>query len=603
MTGARERGKHMQTSPERAEQDRDECEHIAENQGETNLLPVIQENAATLNDLVDISCRKFRNLPAVGMALDEALTYKEMHERILAIAALLRRLGVKQGDRVALLGENSHHWGIVYLAVVRLGAITVPIFPDLPETDVRHILGEMRCDMIFLTQRQIEKIYDLKQQLRHVVTFDDYRDNTGLISLRTFSEFVAEALAEFGEQARDETLTFAKVEPDELAAILYTSGTSGFSKAVMLSHRNLCSNTYSAARVMRLIPDWVFLSVLPISHTYEFTAGFLLPLSQGCRIAYAGKTPTPAILQKICEKEQPHAMLVVPLIIEKIFKKRIIPAVEKSKLLSFFCRFNLSRKMIYRKIGAKLYAFFGNRLQIMGIGGAALNPDVEGFLRDAKFPFLVGYGLTEASPLLAGGPHGDATIQLGSTGKPVPGVEIRIDDPHPQSGIGEILARGSNIMRGYFNDPEATRDTLTEDGWLKTGDLGMFDTAGNLHIKGRSKSVIVLSNGENVYPEAIEHKLNAYPFVVESLVVEHLGLLEAWVYPDYELIDGKTAGQSRTQRHRYIAELFKEMRTAVNEQLSHSSRLARILERREPFVKTATHKIKRYLYSADNMQA
>jgi len=272
-------------------------------------------------------------------------------------------------------------------------------------------------------------------------------------------------------------------------------------------------------------------------------------------------------------------------------------------MLSFFCRFSVSRKMIYRKIGAKLYAFFGNRLEVMGIGGAALNPEVETFLRDAGFPFIVGYGLTEAAPLLAGGPHGDPTIQPGSTGKPVPNVEIRIDSPHPETGVGEVLARGDNVMQGYLNDPEATRETFTEDGWLKTGDLGLLDAAGNLHIKGRSKSVIVLSNGENVYPEAIEHKINAYPFVVESLVVENRGLLEAWVYPDYEFIDSKTAGQNRTQRHQYIAGLFEEMRTGLNEQLSTSSRLSRVLERREPFVKTATHKIKRYLYSADNMQA
>jgi len=596
-----EREKGMQTSPETTEQSRDENEGSIPGQFVMEHLPVIQENATTLNDLVDICCRKYRQLPAIGMALEEPLAYKVWHERILAIAALLRRLGVKPGDRVALLGENSHNWGTVYLAVVRLGASTVPIFPDLPEADVHHILGEMQCDFIFLTQRQIEKIYDFKQRLKHVVTFDDYRDDTGLIALRTFSDFLAEALAEFGEQARDETLEFPKVDADELAAILYTSGTSGFSKAVMLSHANLCANAYSASGVMHIAPGWVFLSVLPISHTYEFTVGFLLPILKGCRIAYAGKTPTPAILQKICEREQPHVMLVVPLIIEKIYKKRVAPAVEKSTFLTFFCRFSVSRKMIYRKIGAKLLAFFGNRLQVMGIGGAALNPEVETFLRDSGFPFIVGYGLTEAAPLLAGGPHGDPSVNPGSTGKPVPNVAIRINDPHPETGVGEVQAQGHNVMRGYYNDPEATRETFTEDGWLRTGDLGLIDAVGNLHIKGRSKSVIVLSNGENVYPEAIEHNINSYPFVVESLVVENRGLLEAWVYPDYEFVDSKTAGQSRTQRHQYISGLFEEMRTALNNQLSTSSRLSRVLERREPFVKTATHKIKRYLYSADNM--
>lgn len=591
----------MQTPAETTDRSKDEGSERIRDQEFADHLPVIQENAATLNDLIDISCRKYRHLPAVGMALEEPLSYKAFHERILALAAHLRSCGVTRGDRVALLGENSHNWCTVYLAVVRLGASAVPIFPELPEADVHHILGEMQCNVIFLTQRQIEKIYDLKQKLHKVVTLDDYLDDTGLISLQPFSAYLAEAQEQFGDQARDESLEFPVIAKDELACILYTSGTSGFSKAVMLTHANLCANAYSASGVIQIAPEWVFLSVLPISHTYEFTVGFLLPLLRGARVVYAGKTPTPAILQKICEREQPHVMLVVPLIIEKIFKKRVLPAVEKSRMLTFFCRFTVSRKMIYRKIGAKLTAFFGNRLQVMGIGGAALNPEVETFLHDSGFPYIVGYGLTEAGPLLAGGPYGDTTVAIGSTGKPVPRVEIRIGDPHPETGIGEVQARGQNVMPGYLNDPEATHDSFTVDGWLKTGDLGLFDALGNLCIKGRSKSVIVLSNGENVYPEAIEHKVNAFPFVVESLVVENRGVLEAWVYPDYEFIDSKTTGQNRTQRHQYIAGILEEMRTSLNGQLSLSARLARVQERREPFVKTATHKIKRYLYSADTL--
>ena len=591
----------MERPPAATERTGNEPEAPAGDSAVTATLPVIQENAATLNDLIDISCRKFRDLPAIGMALEEPLSYTALHERILALAAHLQALGVKPGDRVAILGENSHHWGIAYLATVRLGASTVPIFPELPEADVHHILTEMRCEIIFLTHRQIEKIYDLKHQLKHVVTLDDYRDDTGLIPLETFTDFLGQGLERYGEAARDERLEFPAVKGEDLAAILFTSGTSGFSKAVMLTHANLCANTYSANALIAIEPQWVFLSVLPVAHTYEFTVGFLLPLLGGARVAYAGKTPTPAILQKICGQERPQVMLVVPLIIEKIYKKRVVPAVEKSGLLTFLCRFGVSRRMVHRKIGGKLLDFFGGRLEVMGIGGAALNPEVERFLRDADFPFLVGYGLTEGSPLLAGGPHGDTTIRPGSAGKPVPRVEIRIDDPHPQTGIGEILARGPNIMQGYLNDPEATRDSFTGDGWLKTGDLGLLDSEGNLHIKGRSKSMIVLSNGENVFPEAIEHKVNTYPFVMESLVVENNGLLEAWIYPDYEFIDSRTEGQSRTQRHQYIAELFEEMRAEVNGQLSTSSRLARVLERREPFTKTATHKIKRYLYSADTM--
>lgn len=564
-------------------------------------LPAVQHQAANLNQLIDESAVRFADHAAIGMALEDPLTYSEFHERIFLLAAGLRESGVKQGDRVALLGENSHNWCTAYMAVVRLGAVAVPILPDLPEADVHHILTEMECDCIFLTQRQIDKIYDIKKMLTTVVTLDDYVEDTGLLEVQIFSKYLAEAGNRFSQDLEKGLLEFPEVDNDDLASILYTSGTSGFSKAVMLSHANLCANAFSTASVIVLAPGAVFLSVLPVAHTYEFTVGFLMPLIKGSRIAYAGKAPTPAVLQKLCAVERPHVMLVVPLVMEKIYKKRVLPTIEKNRMLSLFCRCGVGRRIIHRKIGKKLEQFFGGRLEVMGIGGAALNPEVESFLREAGFPYLIGYGMTESAPLIAGGPKGDSSIRLGSTGRPVPRVEVRIGDPDPETGIGEILVQGPNVMQGYWNDPEATSSTFTEDGWLKTGDLGFIDDRGNLHVRGRSKSLIVLANGENVYPEVIEHKLNRYPLVVESLVAENRGMLEAWVYPDYELVDEKTAGQSRQQRHTYITSQLEQVRTEVNEQLPSTSRLSRILERREPFIKTATHKIKRYLYTAETM--
>jgi long-chain acyl-CoA synthetase len=535
------------------------------------------------------------------MALDQPLTYRELHDRVLVLAAYLQSLGVEFGDRVAILAENSHNWGTVYLAVVRLGGICVPILPDLPEADVHHILGEMECKLVFLTQRQIEKIYDLDLEFIRVVTLDDYKDESQIVGVTIFSDFLMEAENEFAAELEADDLGFPEVPANHLASILYTSGTSGFSKAVKLTHANLCANAYSASNIITLSPGAVFLSVLPVSHTYEFTVSFIMPLIKGCCVLYAGKTPTPMVLQKLCAKERPHVMLVVPLIMEKIYKKRVMPAIEKSKLLTLLCRFGMGRRLVYKKIGSSLLNFFGGRLEVMGIGGAALNPEVESFLREAGFPYLVGYGLTESSPLIAGGPTWDTNISLGSAGKPVPGVEVKIDSPNPETGVGEILARGDNIMQGYWNDPEATNECITEDGWLRTGDLGMIDEQGNLHIKGRSKSVIVMANGENVYPEAIEHKLNTYPFVVESLVIENGNMLEAWIYPDYEFVDARTQGQSRQQRHEFIETELDRIRREVNATLGSASRLSRVLERREPFIKTATHKIKRYLYTADSM--
>lgn len=556
----------------------------------------VVEVGMTINYVIDSSCSKYKDMPAIGMAMEQPLTYGEFQVRIFALAAYLRDEGVGKGDRIAILGENSHNWGIAYLAVVRLGAIAVPILPDLPESDVHHILNEMQVKVLFTTQKQIEKIYELRRELTGpIITLDDYNGEVAVVALHTFSGYLDRALEKLRDNPQEQV--FPQVGENDLASILYTSGTSGYSKAVMLSHKNLTANAYAASSLMAIKPGSVWLSILPMSHTYEFTCGFILPLLCGARIAYAGKTPTPAILQKLCEHEKPFAIFAVPLVLEKIYKKRVLPQVEKSGLLKLICKFGPGRKLIYRKIGRKLITFFGGNLQLMGVGGAALNPEVEKFLYEAKFPYLVGYGMTESSPLIAGGPAGDKTITIGSTGKPIPGAQVKIAGPDPQTGIGEITVCGPSVMQGYYNDREATEAVLSAEGWLSTGDLGFFDEKNNLHVCGRSKNVIVLASGENVYPEAIEHKINTSPWVVESLVVENNGQIEAWVYPDYEFIDEQTSGSSRSDRRTYIENLLESLRLELNEQLAKSSRLSKLFERREPFIKTATHKIKRYLYS------
>jgi long-chain acyl-CoA synthetase len=556
----------------------------------------------TLNYVLDASRTKYGDAPAIGMALEEALSYNELYRRTIALAFRLGREGVAKGDRIAILAENSHNWGCAYFAAVRLGAVVVPILPDLPESDVHHILGEMQVKVLFTTLRQFEKIYELKKGLPGtIITLDDAATELDLVAITTFSDYLSGAekmVAESAEEPR-----FPEVDQDDLAAILYTSGTSGFSKAVMLSHKNLTSNAYSASGLMAIPPGSVFLSILPMSHTYEFTCGFILPLITGSRIAFAGKSPTPAILQKLCQHEKPLVIFAVPLILEKIYKKRVLSQIDKSRALRLLCKIGVVRKLIYRKIGSRLLDFFGGNLKLMGIGGAALNPEVETFLAEARFPYLVGYGLTETSPLLSGGPAGDLTIKLGSSGKPLPGVQIKIVNPAPETGIGEIHACGPNIMLGYYADNEATAAVLSADGWFATGDLGFIDDLGNLHIRGRSKNVIVLPNGENVYPEAIEHRINSYSWVVEGLVLENNSRLEAWIYPDYEAIDEETAGRSRAERREHMDRLLEQMRQELNAQLPPASRISRIFERREPFTKTATHKIKRYLYDGNTMHS
>ena len=553
------------------------------------------EVGMTLNYVIDSSCSKFKDSHAIGMAMESPLTYKVFHERIVALASRMQDEGIVKGDHIAVLGENSPNWGIAYLAIVRLGAVAVPILPDLPESEVHHILNEMQVKALFITQRLIEKVNELGSDLKGVViTLDDYEADSEVVSVIPFTSYLNEAVATLRSNLAEPV--FPAVKEDDTASILYTSGTSGFSKAVMLSHKNLTSNAYAASNLMEIEPGSTWLSILPMSHTYEFTCGFILPLLYGCRIAYAGKAPTPAILQKLCSHERPAVIFAVPLVLEKIYKKRVLPQIEKSKLLSLLCKTTVGRQFIYRRIGKKLLGFFGGNLELMGIGGAALNPEVEKFLSEARFPYLIGYGMTESSPLIAGGPMGDKAIAIGSTGKSLPGVDIRISDADSRTGIGEIFVRGPNVMKGYYDDMDTTATVLSSDGWLATGDLGFLDDAENLHISGRSKNVIVMANGENVYPEAIEHKINTVNWVVESLVIENGGKLEAWIYPDYEFIDDQTAGSPRSDRRAYIENLLDIMRREMNDQLPRTSRLSKVLERREPFIKTATHKIKRYLY-------
>lgn len=558
---------------------------------------MISTTVTTLNLLLEESARSFGNRPAVGFAFQPPTRHGEFRQKALEVAALLRERGIRKGDRVAILADNSPQWGMAYFGIVRLGAIGVPILPDFPEADVKHILDETGAKILFTTQRQLEKLYELPgNRLKTVITLDDAADPNNLVATLPFSQFLA--AGDLPEKKK--TLAADLADPDDIASIIYTSGTSGHAKAVMLSHRNFISNVRAT---LSIFPDepvqgWTFLSILPMSHAYEFTISFLASLATGSRIVYAGKTPTPTVLERICRQEQPTIMCMVPMVMEKIYKKKVLPVISANVLMRAAMKLPLVRRKILQKIGRKLRIFFGGRLKLLAIGGAALNIEVERFLAEAGFPYLVGYGLTEASPLVSAGPYGDPGIALGSAGKPVQDVEVRISKPTPETGLGEILVRGPNVMQGYRGNPEATEEVLDPDGWLATGDLGFLDPQGNLVIKGRSKSVIVLSHGENIYPETIEEKINAFQHVVESLVREGNNRLEALIYLDYELIDAETRGKDQARQLDHIAEILAEIKRQVNQQLPQYAQLAQVSEHREPFTKTATHKIKRYLYTS-----
>lgn len=547
----------------------------------------------TINEIIDESCRKFGKNAALGFAMGDKLSYEQVYEQVLKTAVYLKKIGVGPGTHVAILAENSPGWGIAYFSIVRLGAVVVPILPDFLESDILHVMEEADVKFIFTSGRLVENIVEDSSRFKKIIYLD-----SGTMKLDqsvTLESIVSGAEPQATEIAQA-ALAGNSVNKDDLASILYTSGTSGHSKAVMLTHGNFAANLNSANQLIPIRPDWTFLSILPISHAYEFTIGFLLPLRNGAQIVYSQSRPTPTILGKICQSERPEVMCVVPMVMEKIYKKRVLPKIEKSWLLKIALKVPVLKEVVLSKIGGKLLEFFGGNLQLLAIGGAAINFEAENFLKKAGFPYLVGYGLSEAAPLLSGGPFEDEVIAVGSSGKPIPGVEIKIHRPDTKSGIGEILARGPNVMKGYYKAPELTEETIDEDGWLLTGDLGLIDELGNLHIKGRSKNVIVLASGENIYPEAIEEKINSMPLISESLVVENDGRLEALMYPDYDLIDQHTKGMGADEIKQYIQKSLKQIQMEVNGQLPGYSKINVVSERTEPFIKTATHKIKRYLY-------
>jgi long-chain acyl-CoA synthetase len=557
----------------------------------------LKEN--TINSLLETSVEKFNSRPAMGMALEKPLTYNDLFRSVRDMASILKKQGVLKGDKIAILGENSPNWGIACLGAMRIGAIVVPILPDFPEADIHHILADSEARILFTTQKQMEKVLSISDPKRLIViTLDDFKAETGLLTVEPISNFIEKARSYLRQIPDKIGLKSTAVSEDDIASIIYTSGTSGHSKAVMLSHKNFIANVLTTSNhLLEVHPGWTFLSILPLSHTYEFTLGFLFPLLNGCRIVYVGKTPTPSVLEKICKVEKPQVIAAVPLIMEKIYKKKVLAAFEKKFTLKFLSRLPGLKIKIYKKIAHKLVEFFGGELKTMAIGGAAINLEAEMFLKQSGFPYLIGYGLTESAPLLAGGPWADPTIAVGSTGKPIPGVEIKILDPDPRTGIGEILARGPNIMKGYYNNPQATREVLDSESWLHTGDLGNFDTANNLFIRGRTKNMILMSNGENIYPETIEDKINSCMHVVDSLVIEDRGQLEALVYLDYDLVDEETKGKNQQQKLGYIKDLLERVKDAINPQLPAFSKITRFVEHKEPFQKTATSKIKRYLYT------
>ena len=539
---------------------------------------------------------------AVSMVGGKPISYEKFGNKVEIISKILQKRGIAKGDKVAILSENKPQWGIAFFAITTMGAIAVPILPDFHANEIRHILMHSEAKAIFISREQYNKLEDVEMEsLNTIFHIDDFSIIPPHTSTDKLKDLIKEGEVEFAK-LRESAVKFlypaqSSIKEDDIASIIYTSGTTGHSKGVELTHKNFIFDAEATLKIQHVVEEDRLLSILPLSHSYEFTIGFLIPFIRGASIYYIDKPPVARVLLPVLQKIKPTMMLTVPLVIEKIYKLRIAPQLSKSGLIRLLMKVLAVRKKLHKVAAKKVMKFFGGEMKFFGIGGAGLNSEVEKFLREGKFPYAIGYGLTETSPLIAG--SGVKNTRFRSTGIIIPEVEVKINKPDKKTGEGEIWVKGDNVMKGYYKDPDRTNEIFTEDGWLKTGDLGYMDKDEYLFIIGRLKNVIVGPSGENIYPEEIESQLNQYDDVLESLVYQDNGQLVVRVHLNYEELDKefKHKKMTETQIAKRIEEILEKMRNEVNSNMSSFSRILKMIEQPDPFEKTPTKKIKRYLYT------
>ena len=516
----------------------------------------------------------------------ESYRYKDVGERIVKIHALFREAGINKGDHVALLGKNSAHWCMIYLATLTYGAVIVPILPEFKPADIHFIITHSDSVILFTEDTLFLELDPEKMPLlRSILKIRDdsvlYERNTEFRIQKT--EF---SIPDPGSLTPGQ-ISFPPSSPDDIAVISYTSGTTGFSKGVVLQYKSLLGNILYAHRNMPLNPRDKILSFLPLAHTYGCAFEFLFPFTLGCDITFLTKTPSPKIIMEAFREIRPALILSVPLVIEKIYKSQIIPALRKPAI-RFLMHIPLINRIIYKKIRQKMVDVFGANFRELVIGGAPFNAQAERFFKKMNFPFTVGYGMTECGPLISYASWD--TTHTGASGRVVDKLEIRIDSEDPFHQSGEILLKGDHVMLGYYKNEEATKAVLDESGWLHTGDLGVIDKKGNIYIKGRSKSMILGPSGKNIYPEEIEAMLNNRFMVLESLVIERENKLFALICPDFDAVE--KAGSSRE----HLPEIFKEYIRDLNHHLPKYIRISCFEIVPSEFEKTPKKSIKRFLY-------
>jgi long-chain acyl-CoA synthetase len=544
----------------------------------------------TLVDFFRESIRQNWDLPAISDYKGVTYKYGDVAREIKRLHLFFEKSGIKKGHKIALIGKNSANWGVSFIAVVTYGAVAVPILPDFKPKDVHYIVNHSESVMLFAAD-SIFKTLDVAEmeKLKAVVLLDYF--TLGFSSQKKIGhafETLDELFKEkFGSALSPEDFDVTAVTNDDLASIIYTSGTTGFSKGVMLSHLSLASNVQFARDNMPLKHGDNIVSFLPGAHAYGLAFEFLFPFSLGCHITFLTKTPSPQIITKAFKEMRPSLILSVPLVIEKIYKKKIKPEIEKP-LVSFLLKLPVLKNVIHKKVLESLNEGFGNNFAEVVIGGAALNEEIELFFKKIGFRFTVGYGMTECGPLISYAPWNK--FRIGSCGKAVDRMEVRIDSADPQNEVGEILVKGDNLMLGYYKNKEVTEQTIDKEGWLHTGDLGVIDKDGFIYIKGRSKNMILGPSGQNIYPEEIESLLNARGYIAESVVIEKEGRLYGIVYPDYELMNANKVDEEELKK------ILDKYLKQVNEHLPAYMRLAKLVIHKEEFEKTPKKSIKRFLY-------
>ena len=535
----------------------------------------------TLYELARNSVEKFASKVAFSMFEGDDVTYAEVGRRIEKVQEILTCAGLHAGDKVALLSSNMPNWGVCYFAVTSAGMVAVPILPDFSGEELDMIIAHSEAKALLVSDRLFTKLSKQTIERLNVVV---RTKNLGVIAQRVKGEG-----------------SMAVPKPDDLAVIIYTSGTTSKPKGVMLTHAALCAQVGISSSIFPVLPDDVFLSVLPLSHTYECSIGMIYPFSMGARVVYLDRPPTASALMPALRAVRPSVMLIVPLIIEKIYRHQVLAKFNSNGFWRTLYKVGFLRRYLHRVAGKKLLKLFGGRLRFLGIGGAKLDGGAEKFLLEAKVPYAIGYGLTETAPLLAGA--APSQVRLGSTGPQAPGVQLRLENINPDTRQGEVVALTPSVMLGYFKNPEATKEVFTDDGWFRTGDLGEFDKDGWLYIKGRLKNMIVGPGGENIYPEDIETVLNSHVYIADSIVTEQEGRLVALVHFNRDEIEAMVDNwreEWETQKEAWEAkteQLKKEIMDFVNAKVNCFSRISEVVEEKDDFAKTPTHKIKRFLYN------